>query len=438
MAAADLTSLQIPNLLFDNRTPFAATQFDMVDQFDSAFHVVVARIGYRLGPCGADGRASLLPTGVAVPLATEDQHLNSDTQASTLQESDFAPYKPHCDVIVNATAHAPRGQALPQFLVNLRLRKNRQTVINKTLQVCGERHFIKKPITTRLAQGCARVATLGMLRPNPWRLSQPETFLQLPLHYAYASGGECRLEAAPGGDGKAQAQHAHCDTNPLGRGFTRHWYLDAHKLEKVPAPRVIYQGRPMTAEHFWQGAAGKDLPAPAGLAPLGRGWQPRRALAGQFVEKNNWQADEVPRLPEDFDFAYWNCAPADQQCAHLAGLEEFTLTNLCRHDHPAARADHLGNTVLRFALPEQIVFLLLADQNNQLLVLRLAIDTVVIDTQAGSVELVWRALVPADMGQRAARLMQVQQPEQMARVALLEQAQEAAAEVADAAEAAQP
>lgn len=239
MAAADMTSLQIPNLLFDNRTPFAATQFDMVDQFDSAFHVVVVRIGYRLGPCGADGRASLLPTGVAVPLATDDRHLDGDTldgdtQTGTLQESDFAPYKPRCDVIVNATAHAPRGQALPQFLVNLHLRKNSQTLVNKTLQVCGERHFIKKPIATRLAQGCARMATLGMLRPNPWRLSQPETFLQLPLHYAYASGGECRLEAAPGGNGKAQAQHAHCDTNPLGRGFTRHWYLDTRKLEKFP------------------------------------------------------------------------------------------------------------------------------------------------------------------------------------------------------------
>jgi len=432
MAAADMTALQIPNLLFDNRTPFAATQFDMVDQFDSPFHVVVARMGYRLGPCGADGRASLMPASVAVHLSTDDVHLDGDTQAGTLQESDFAPYKPRCDVIVNATAHAPRGQALPQFLVNLHLRKNRQTLINKTLQVCGERHFIKKTLATRVAQGCARVATLGMLRPNPWRLSQPEKFLQLPLHYAYATGGECRLEADPGSDSKAQARHAHCDTNPLGRGFTRHWYLDASKLEKVPAPRVLYQGKALTAEHFWQGAAGKDLPAPAGLAPLGRGWQPRRALAGRFVEQATWQASEVPRLPEDFDFAYWNCAPADQQCTHLAGLEEFALTNLCRHDHSSVRADHMGNTVLRFMLPEQILFLLLADKNNQLLVLRLVIDTVVIDTQAGSVELVWRALVPADMDQRAARLMQVHQPEQMARVRLLEQAQEAAAEAAEA------
>ena len=135
-------------------------------------------------------------------------------------------------------------------------------------------------------------------------------------------------------------------------------------------------------------------------------------------------------LPENFDFAYWNCAPADQQCAHLAGLEQFTLTNLCRHDHPSARADHIGNTVLRFTLPQQVLFLLLADSDDKLLVLRLTIDTVVIDTDAGTVELVWRALVPADAGQVAARLMHVSEPEQIARIALLEQAQEALAEAA--------
>jgi hypothetical protein len=52
---------------------------------------------------------------------------------------------------------------------------------------------------------------------------------------------------------------------------------------------------------------------------------------------------------------------------------------------------------------------------------------VVIDTDANKVELVWRAILPADAGQVAARLMHVSEPEQIARVALLEQAQEALA-----------
>ena len=424
MSAPGTPHFNLPNLVFDNRTAHAASQFDMLDQFGEAFHMVVARMAYTLGPCGADGLATLHPFSRPAPLLTEDRHLNGDTEAGTVQESDFAPYKPHCDVIVNGAAHAPLGLAMEKFAVNLRLAAAGKAVIDKTLTVCGERVFRKKAVLKRLAQGCVRAATLGLLRPNPWRLSAPEKFVQLPLHYAFAAGGQCRLDTR---DGK---QHESCDTNPLGRGFARHWYLDAQQLATVPAPRIYYPKQPCTAEQFWQGAAGKDLPPPAGLAPIGRGWLPRRTLAGSIREKEQWDQDEVPMLPEDFDFAYWNCAPADQQCAHLAGLEQFTLTNLCRHDHPSARADRVGNTVLRFTLPQQVLFLLLADAHDQLLVLRLKIDTVLIDTDAGTVELVWRALVPADAGQVAARLMHVSEPEQIARVALLEQAQEALAEAA--------
>lgn len=422
MTTSGQPHFNLPNLVFDNRTQFSASQFDMVDQFAEAFHVVVARTGYTIGPCGADGVASLTPLALPAPLLTEDRHLGGDTDAGTLQESDFAPYKPRCDVIVNGAAHAPLGLAMAQFAVNLNVSKAGKAVIDKTLQVCGEHYFRRTDMVKRVIQGCAKVATLALLRPNPWRLSTPEKFTQLPLQYAYATGGQCRIDT-PG-----RTQHDSCQTNPLGRGFARHWYLDAQQLSAVPAPRIYYPKQPCTAQQFWQGAAGQDLPLPAGLAPIGRGWLPRRLLAGSIKEKTQWSPEELPMLPKDFDFAYWNCTPPDQQCAHLSGQEQFTLTNLCRHDHRSARADRIGNTVLRFALPEQVLFLLLADQHDKLLVLRLAIDTVVIDTDAATLELVWRVTVPANAGQVAARLMHVVQPEQIARLTLLEQAQEALAE----------
>ncbi|MDN2679497.1 DUF2169 domain-containing protein [Janthinobacterium sp. SUN033] len=426
MNDAGTAHFNIPNLLFDNRTPHAASQFDMLDQFGEAFHVVVARMGYMLGPCGADGLASLLPMARQSPLATQDLHLDDDTQAGTVQESDFAPYKPGCDVIVNGVAHAPRGQAMPQFLVNLKVQSEKKTLIDKTLQVCGERAFRKKAVLTRLVQGCARIATVGLLRPNPWQLSAPVAFLQLPLHYAYAYGGQCRIAA----DDCTAAAHDSCQANPLGRGFARHWYLDGKHIDELPAPRITQPSLPCTAAQFWQGAGGKELPPPAGLAVIGRGWLPRRALAGNIVVKDQWDADDIPALPEDFDFAYWNSTPPDQQCPHLAGLEQFTLTNLCRHDHRSARIDPRGNTVLRFSLPRQVLCLLLADKNDQLLVRRLAIDTVLVDPEAATVELVWRAIVPADAGQVASRLLHVMEPAQIARIELLEQAQEALGEAA--------
>ena len=46
-------------------------------------------------------------------------------------------------------------------------------------------------------------------------------------------------------------------------------------------------------------------------------------------------------LPRDFDAAYWNAAPADQQVAFLAGDETLELHNLCATDAPGARRTQL-------------------------------------------------------------------------------------------------
>ena len=119
--------------------------------------------------------ASLLPDSLPAPLLTEDRHLDGDTQAGTLQESDFAPYKPRCDVIVNGAAHAPLGQAMAQFAINLSVSSAGKPLIDKTLQVCGERYFRRKGLVKRVVQGASKVATLGLLRPYPWRLSAPSS-----------------------------------------------------------------------------------------------------------------------------------------------------------------------------------------------------------------------------------------------------------------------
>ena len=66
-----------------------------------------------------------------------------------------------------------------------------------------------------------------------------------------------------------------------------------------------------------------------------------------------------------------------------------------------------------------------------MLVWRLAIDTVLIDPQAATVELVWRAIVPADAGQVASRLLHLMELAQIARIELLEQAQEALGKAAE-------
>ncbi len=447
---------KVPNLVLDNRTAFAATQFDAIDQHGTAAHVIVARTAYAIGPRGPGGVAPL--TAVAAPpaLLAEDLHVDGNPAASVLQESDFASHKPRCDVVANAVAHTPGGVAREALHVNLSVhlpeevdptttdpeaRLRNSMLIDKTLLVVGEHNFKRKWALWRLLQWTVRVATLGLWRPLAWRLTTPEMFAELPLRYEFSLGGECRVAAAdpdarrvPGGarlpngpDAQADAAVAHdsCQTNPVGRGFTRRWYLKAKRIRQLPAPRIMYPAQRCSARQLWAAACGKALPGPAGLGWIGRGWLPRRALAGRYTEKAAWGDAEVSGLPADFDFGYWNGAPLDQQCRHLVGGERFALTNLCRADHPSAYHDVKGHTVLRFDLPRQSLFLLLLDHDGKVALLRLLIDTVVIDPEAGRVDLVWRCHLPADGSFHTARLMHVTEPAQLERLQLMERLQEA-------------
>jgi hypothetical protein len=69
-----------------------------------------------------------------------------------------------------------------------------------------------------------------------------------------------------------------------------------------------------------------------GLSAVGKSWLPRRTQAGTYDDA--WLKDQWPLPPKDFDDAYWNCAPADQQLDHLPPGTEVLLVNL----HPASEA----------------------------------------------------------------------------------------------------
>jgi hypothetical protein len=406
-----LAEFSIPNLVFENRTRLDAVQFDTVDQHGSSFHVVVAKTAYLMGSRDAGGDATLTPVVVA-KLNVEDRFFDDPHGTSVRQESDFAPYKPACDVIVNATAYVPRKKPTQIFQVKLTVRDARHPLlIDKSLSVSGEHSFQKK---------------LALWGTNPWRLTRVKDATNLPLRYAYASGGQCRIGQGDASGGPVA--HEASEENPCGRGFARRWYLDAKRVREMPAPRIHTAAVPLTAQQFWRAAKGAALPAPVGLGVVGRGWLPRRALAGTFEDKASWGKDEVPRLPMDFDFAYYNCAPRDQQCPYLSGQEQFVLVNLCSPDHPSSTVDAKGNVVLHFTLPLQALFLLAADSSNKLLTERMVIDTVTIEPDENRVDLVWRALLPTDADLRVARLMQVSEAAQIARLDTMLQVQAAMAE----------
>ena len=466
----------IPDLFFENRSHYTALHFDTMDQHDSAFHVVVAKIAYRLGPCDSLGEAALMELEEAAELNVEDRYNDDQLTGSVRQESDLAPYKPLCDVIVTGAAYAPPAKRMTRFHVALQVQapdcaaplpeqpqalnplqglsaavyeawqkelaaaQNARipgaVLINKTLLIHGERHLRKRMWPVRLIQAALQLCSFGLVRLNPWRLTRPAPCTRVPLLYELAQGGECRVDAREKAARRVSKKHrltpeqqrvhpdqqsppiAHdaCMRNPLGRGFARRWYLNATAVKQLPAPQIEYPAQAFSARRFWREANGKASLAIAGLGFVGRAWTPRRQLIGTIREKTEWAAEEFPRLPEEFDFRYWNGAPEDQQCPHLSGRERFTLSNLCEAGTPFSTTDAKGNTLIRFTLPQQMFFMLAATTDAQIGVHALHIDTVSIDAEAGRVDLVWRACLPADGDISGARLMYAKDQAQLQRV----------------------
>src|SRR5438552_11702759 len=80
---------------YHNLTSFPSLPFASLDKDDRRFHVIVLRGTYAIQ---ADG--SLRAAQEQAPLLTEDEYYEKPDQSSVKQESDLAPYKPCCDVVV--------------------------------------------------------------------------------------------------------------------------------------------------------------------------------------------------------------------------------------------------------------------------------------------------------------------------------------------------
>lgn len=280
-------------------------------------------------------------------------------RATVGRAGDLAPYKPGTDVLVTGTAR--HGGARPQsdWLAGLALGP-----VRKVLRLTGPRSF--------------RRGVFG------WRLGDAEPVAGTPLDWRLAFGGSWTPdEGEVPGD-----HHLSKDDNPAGCG----WLPGSAQLHRVPgavrasitraidgldtlpAPRIEHPSRAI-------GHPGQDLPA-EGFGPVARWCGPRRRLAGCFDD--TWRQTRHPALPEDFDPAFYQDAPADQVVpGHLSGDEPFRLVGMC----PEGQVDG--------RLPG---WTLLARARTRLGVSAgpMRLDTVEFDLDARRVGLVWRAAFPVD------------------------------------------
>jgi hypothetical protein len=199
---------------------------------------------------------------------------DDDMQGSCRYASDFTFFKPKADLLLSGHCYAPDGKPVPAAQVKFQVGPH-----EKNLYVFGDRQW-KRSFGFRT-------------------ISDPEPFTKKELKYENSFGGE------------------EYKLNPIGKGYAKQETEDGRKVTLLPNiedPEDLI-GSP------------RNRPKPAGFGPLGSMWKQRFSKLGTYKDK--WMKNRWPWFAEDFDYGYFNSAPADMQVeGYLHGDEELYFKNL--------------------------------------------------------------------------------------------------------------
>ncbi|RWO45810.1 MAG: DUF2169 domain-containing protein [Mesorhizobium sp.] len=258
------------NVWLENRTPFAAATHVQANAEGQEVLLAVFSASFE----APDQSAELKPAEEQLQVTFGDVPFGDPGFSSNRYEADIVPVKPVAEVIVNGTAHAPKGTPVREMQVGLSIGS-----VHKVLNVAGDRMY------------------------DAGGYSAPHPFRAMPVVYERAYGGTTS-------DGKMDPR------NLVGVGF--HHARSADPAVKTQAPNITYPGEPFLSP--------SDRPKPAGFGALGRGWQPRIGYAGTYDQA--WIDTQWPLPPKDFDPRYNLCAPADQHLPQFSGREDVSLVGL--------------------------------------------------------------------------------------------------------------
>lgn len=296
--------------------------------------VVVVKGTYKIP---RDGREPELAE-TQEPLVMADVFTGEPGLSAPIYESDFAPRKPKCDVLLNGSCYAPGGKPASRVTVSLRVGS-----FSKSFSVVGNRTWKKTWFFVTS--------------------TKPVLFTVMPISYNHAFGGEDRTHKDP-------AKHKTFTANPLGVGF--HDQLKGDLIRGKPLPNTEALNEPIKHP--------RKSYKPMGFGPIGRNWTPRLSFAGTYDE--SWLENGFPFLPADFKDAYYQAAPSDQQIEYLRGGEAVELINLS----PEGRTRFLLPTV-----PLPVVFFPRDGEKKET---EAVIDTLIIEPDRERFMLVWRSSLP--------------------------------------------
>ncbi|SAI69938.1 Uncharacterized protein conserved in bacteria [Bordetella ansorpii] len=404
---------------FRNLTPFDTLCYSALDPNDDEHRVIAMKVAYRLVRQGDGSWRAQLIDDEPVPLCMGDEYWGEPGASSVRQESDLAPFKPRCDVLVFGQAHAPGGRAATQWETRLKVTVLEAPAVEavyeqKAQWQPGRQRYVSRPGFEQTKEKVQKVLLdkrLWIFGPHTfqrqsmgsgWKRTAPQAITELPLRWDHAFGGASlvRDDADPTAE---PLLHEVCFSNPLGSGW-----LDKREprirrkagqqeRKEITAPQIVQSDEPLPApvmgEHPEGSVDARKMAelahaygvAPAGYGPLGRAWAPRLALAGTYDD--TWLQTRHPGVPSDIDFRYWNGAPDDQQLPYLPPDFCLEAWNLTPH---ATTGGHV-----RVVMPGHRPFLLMRMDSGVMLPLPMITDTVILDTEAMTLTLTHRTWIPA-------------------------------------------
>jgi hypothetical protein len=323
-------------LQLKNPTGLAATMFLSPDPDGVDTLYAVVKGTFALSPEAQPWAEPALAVEQA-PVTLAPEHWADPATSSIKSASDICLLKPATDVLLVGHAHAPQGRPTTWMDVVVGVGP-----VRKMVRVFGDRVWV---------QG-----------PGGWAPSTPSPFTRMPLVWERAFGGR-----ATGIDGVPHEE----PRNPVGAGFRP---SSVGPTDGMPLPNLENPERPVTS---W--ALG---PAPACFAPICAHWEPRRGCAGTYGAQ--WQRRRAPYLPTDFDPRFFQLAPPDLIApGYLQGGEPVELHGVSPRGP------------IRAVLPRVRVDLAF-DMDSATYPRQGALDTVLLEPDAGRMVLVWRAALPCD------------------------------------------
>lgn len=426
-------------MTLENNTLFPALLYTVADAEKTEKYVVVMKVSYKIIRSSHNRWDLELIEDGSVPLCLADEYWGEVGQSSVKIESDLAPYKPKCDVVLNGSAYTKNNQAMSAIAVRIRLstpksdepvnvpvspkplnpkmsltesqqkqwakqqklyedQLERQkeieyvTQFEKTLSVLGDSHFEQ-----------------NLLLPG-WKRSKLSTFVECPIRWEYAFGGNHFLKKKES-DEIAVLNEA-CYTNPLGCGWLDTSYFDCcdkvnkfksknekltnfktiqsprieHYLQRQKKPAFIDQAKKVKLETVrkMQEVASKYPFTPAGFGFVGRSWLPRISYAGTYDQK--WLEEQHPYPAFDMDYQYWNGAPEDQQIEVFNPASKLELWNLT----PPKFSDN-GYICVNFKGHQPLAIISYESATPKKI--PLMTETVLIDTDQMTISLTHKALI---------------------------------------------